>query len=188
VIHRRAAVGAVCASAAMLTACGFQAPSVTTSERSEVQGASFSLGTMQVRAAFVAPVMTATTTTPYVVVTLVNDGNARDTLTGATSPLGAVTISGPGTTNGQLPLPARGAPVELVDPTLGTTGPTMSIAASVVPVPGTYVPITFTFANAGASTTEQVPVVPPGETTKPTITLPGGTATPPPISGDRTGE
>jgi hypothetical protein len=73
-------------------------------------------------------------------------------------------------------------PVEIDVPSAG--GPTLSVAASPTPQTGGFVPVTFTFATAGPSTTIQVPVVPAGETTAPTQPLPTATATVPTQVGD----
>jgi hypothetical protein len=185
VIQRRAIAGlALAASCTMLAACGFQAPDVTNTEHSEVQGTSFAVGAVRIDAAFVTPVPTSETATPlYLVVTFVNDGSKADTLTGATSSVGSVSITGPGTTLGQLRLPP-GVPVQVEDPALNVPGPTMTIAAATTPALGSFVKVSFTFANSGTSSTVQVPVVPAGETEAPTVDVSTSPATPPPVSGD----
>jgi hypothetical protein len=197
VIQRRAVAGiALAASTTMLAACGFQAPAVTNIEHSEVQGTSFAVGAVKIRAAFItsvpasalgdAPVGAAPTTPTALVVTFVNDTNTADTLTGASSSLGPVSLAGPGASGGQLTIPRLGVPVQVVDPNLGTPGPTLTIAAKAAPVLGTFVRVNFTFANAGTSATVQVPVVPPGETEQATTQITGVPATPPPDPGDST--
>jgi copper(I)-binding protein len=183
VIQRRAALGIVLAASTFaLAACGFEAPDVTQHENSEVQGTSLTIGAVRVRAVFATPVETSETATPlYVVVTFVNDAKTPDTLTSATSPLGPVTLSGGAASNGQLTLPP-GVPVQVVDPALLTPGPTMTVGVKTSPPVGSYVPITFTFTNAGTTATIQAPIVPAGESEGPNATLSGSPATPPPVS------
>lgn len=185
-IQRRVIAGlALAASTTMLAACGFDSPAATETEHSEVQGTSFTTGPIDISAAFVTPVPTpagATTTPLAIVVTFVNNGQA-DTLTSASSPLGPVSLVGPGTQSGALKLPA-GVPVQVVDPDLGTSGPAMTIAATKAAPVGTFVRLGFTFANAGKSATMQVPVVPRGETEQVTTRITGAPATPPVVTGD----
>jgi hypothetical protein len=189
VIQRRAVVGIVIAvTASLLTACGFESPDVEAGEHASVQAADFAVGTIKLAD---ATVMSTSDTPPvfYLTVTIVNDGTASDQLTGATTTGGSVTLSGPGVSDGKLALPA-GVPVEIGAP------PSASASSSATPSPaslvvttsqppqvGGFVPVVFTFANAGPSATVQVPVVPAGETTAPTQAVPTGTASVPPAVG-----
>ncbi|HTR68824.1 MAG TPA: hypothetical protein VMH41_01175 [Mycobacteriales bacterium] len=191
--QRRLAVAIVCvASAASLSACGFDSPAVTTTEHAEVQGSSFDVGLVKVRAAFVTEPVAASTSpdaveAPYLVVTFVNDGARTDRLTGVTTPIGTVTISGTGTAGGQLPLPP-GVPVQFLDPFISSDGPLARINTSTAAPAGTSVRMTFAFANTGATATTQVPVVPPGETTAVTTPLPGTPAPVPTQVGETSNE
>lgn len=185
-IQRRVIAGlALAASTTMLAACGFDSPAVTNTEHSSIQGTSFATGSIDIRAAFVSAVSSgaATAGSPLaVVVTFVNNGKA-DRLISASSPLGPVSLVGPGTQSGSLALPA-GVPVQIVDPSLDTSGPAMTIAATKAAPVGTFVRVSFTFANAGKSATVQVPVLPRGETEQVTTRITGAPATPPVVTGD----
>jgi hypothetical protein len=185
--RRAIAVIALTAGTMLLAACGFDAPAVTNTEHSEVQGASFAVGAVGIRAAFVTtppagfPKVGAGTPMALVV-TFVNSANTPDTLTGATSSIGPVSFSGPGTAAG-LSIPRIGVPVQLTDPNLGQGGAQATIEAKATPALGTFVRVSFTFKNAGTSATVQVPVVPPGETEQATTRITGAPATPPAVTG-----
>lgn len=174
-IQRRACVGiAVAASALLLTACGFQSPDVESGEQASVQATDFAVGGVHLGDTSITAVTTATSAPHYyLIVTIVNDAKTTDTFTGATTPAGTLTLS-----DGPITL-LPGVPVELAVPTAGSTGPTMAIAASPLPQAGGYLPVVFSFANAGNSPTVQVPVVPAGETTAPTQAVPTATASVP---------
>jgi hypothetical protein len=68
--------------------------------------------------------------------------------------------------------------------TMSAPGPILTVATQTVPQPGAFVPLVFTFAVAGSSTTIQAPVVPQGETTGPTQPVPTATASVPGVVGD----
>jgi hypothetical protein len=193
VIQRRAVVGIVIAvTASLLTACGFESPDVEASEHASVQAADFSVGTIKLAD---TTVMSTSDTPPvyYLTATIVNDGTTRDQLTGATTTGGTVTLSGSGVSNGKLTL-LPGVPVEIGAagivaasspgaPSQTTIEPTLVVTTTPAPQVGGFVPVVFTFANAGPSATVQVPVVPSGETTAPTQAVPTGTASVPPAVG-----
>jgi hypothetical protein len=183
VIQRRAVAGIVLAIAmSMLAACGFESPAVEDHEQASVQASDFSVGALKLAD---TSIVEATTTSAapqfYLVVTIVNDSSAPDTLASVTTTQGTITLGGTGATGGQLTLPP-GVPVEIDVPSAG--GPTLSVAASPTPQTGAFVPVVFNFATAGPSATIQVPVVPVGETTGPTQPLPTGTASVPTTVGD----
>jgi hypothetical protein len=186
VIQRRAVAGIVlAASTSMVAACGFEAPDVTAHEHNSVQAADFSVGAVRVRAVAVTSLQTSeTATTSYLLVTLVNDGTATDTLTGVTSSLGPVTLTGAGVLGGALTLPP-GVPVEVDQPLLSPGGPTAAFTTTATPAAGTFVPVSFTFETAGTSPTEQAPVVPSTETTAPTVAITQSPAAGPTASGER---
>jgi hypothetical protein len=186
VTKRRAITGiAVAASACMLAGCGFDSPAVTNSEHSSVQGGNFAVGPIQVRDVFVTTLETSeTTSTSYVVATLVNRSPRRQSLTGITSSDGSVTLTGSGVFNGALSLPPNGVPIEIDQPLLSPSGPNASLAAATTPAAGTFVPLQFTFSGVGPSAVLRAPVVPPTETTASSSPVPTERATPPPISGE----
>jgi hypothetical protein len=189
VIQRRAVVGIVFAiTASLLTACGFESPDVEASEHPSVQGADFSVGAIKLDDAAISSVTNADGSPAfYLSVTIVNDGTTSDTLTGATTAGGTVTVSGPDTTAGHIAVPP-GVPVEIGAPTAGTatpstgTGlnqPAMVVATTTPPQVGGFVPVVFTFATAGSSGTISVPVIPAGETTAAAQPVPSATASVP---------
>jgi len=178
VIQRRVVVGVVFAAAmSMLAACGFESPAVEDHEQASVQATDFSVGSLRLADTSVVAATTSSAVPQfYVVVTIVNDSGANDTLTGVTTSQGTVTLGGTGAVNGQLPLPP-GVPVKINVPSAG--GATLAVTASPTPQTGAYVPIVFDFAKAGPSQTVQVPVVPAGETTAATQPVPTQTASVP---------
>jgi hypothetical protein len=174
VIQRRAAVAIVVTlSAALLAGCGFESPDVESTEHNSVQATDFTLGSIKVDDTSITAVTTSGVPNFYLIVTLVNTGRTSDSLTGATSTQGALTIS-----SGQASLPP-GLPVEFGLPVSGSSAPTISVNTSPMPQTGGYVPIVFTFTDAGTSPTIQVPVVPAGETTNATQPVPTATASVP---------
>lgn len=188
-MQRRVAVGIVCAlSATVLSACGFDAPAVTEHEHSSIQGTNLEFGLIAIRAAYVAPpvALVGAGSSPYLVVTFVNNGKLPDTFTGATTSIGTVTVSGPGTLAGRLKL-LPGVPAIINDPAINANGPIAAISTSTVPAAGTYVRITFNFST-GSSRTVQVPVVPPGQTTNVFTPLPDTPAPVPTQVGDTTND
>jgi hypothetical protein len=160
----------------VLGACGLEAQDETSREHTQVQATNFAVGGVQIRDVFVTYPSNAPSR-PYIVATLVNDGSSPDTLTGVTTSLGTVTVSG-----GSLTLPP-GVVVNTVQPspaggsTLAiSTTPTGGTPAAV----GTFVPVTFSFATAGTSSQVQVPVVSPDISTTPTSPVPTETPSVPP--------
>jgi hypothetical protein len=193
VIQRRLVAGIVFgAILSMLAACGFESPDVEATEHASVQAADFSVGVVRVGDAFITsttPNGPGAVTTVNLVATLVNESNQVVSLTAVTTPLGAATMSGAGVTadgvNGaELALAPKGVLTEVgIGAASVATGPTITIAAGAPPVVGGFVPVTFTFSTGEASGVVQVPVVPPGETTATTVTLPTTQATAPTPSG-----
>jgi hypothetical protein len=187
VIQRRTMATLVLTASAVLGGCGFQAPAVTTHEHNSVQANDFQVGAVRVRDGYVTSVQTgAKPAVPYLVVTLVNDSPSADTLTGITSSLGTVTLTGAGVLGGTLRLPAKGVPVSIDQPLLSPSGPNAVFqpASATLPGPGSYVPVQLTFSTAGTSPSEQLPVVPPTETTAVATPVPDVTATPPSQPGE----
>jgi hypothetical protein len=190
VIQRRVVAGIVfAASTSTLAACGFQSPDVTTSEHNSIQAHDFQVGAVRVRDAFVTTVSTtAPAATTYLVLTLVNDSPTADSLTGITTPLGKVRLTGD-SVGGALAVPAHGVPVSLEDPAgIDQSGATAMIVTTAPPALGTFVSVQLSFANGGASPTELVPVVPATETTAVSSPVPAGTATPPVEDGEPTND
>jgi copper(I)-binding protein len=178
-IQRRAIIGVVLAAAILaLSSCGLEVKEETTRETSPIQATNVSIGSIDVRDAFVTydtqtgiqPLATTPPGVPgagsgsgYLVVTLVNNGSKRDQFTGVTSPLGAITVepdpqqTGPVNPSATVTL-LPGVPVAFGAPTLGSTGPTLLINGATPAAAGTDVQVQFSFANSGTSTV-QVPVV-----------------------------
>ena len=180
---RRAVVGtAFAASALLLTACGFQAPDVENTEHASVQAVDFTVGTVAIDDAAITSTTSNGVPSFWLQATFVDTGSTSDTLTGATTPNGTVSISSGEAVGTSLTLPP-GIPVVVVTPAAGAAGPSISLAMSPSPQLGAYVPIVFTFTDAGTSGTVQVPVIPPGETTAATQPVPSGTASVPPVEG-----
>ncbi|HTW21261.1 MAG TPA: hypothetical protein VME70_13740 [Mycobacteriales bacterium] len=188
-IVRRAVVATVfVVSAATLSACGFEAPAIETTEKPSIQA-------VDVKVAAVDVDDTAITTTTvngvphyWLQATFVNNGRTSDTLTRVTTTSGTMTINPAATagSTGASQPPAAGVvlppgiPVEIGSPVPGATGPSVSAALSPPPQVGDYVTVVLTFAQAGTSARIQVPLIPAGETTNPTQPLPTGTASVPP--------
>jgi hypothetical protein len=183
VSHRRTVIGAVFAALLILIAgCGFESPDVSTTERADVQGGSLTTGAVVVRDAFITAA-TSTSPTMYLVVTFINNASTGDALTQVQSQNGTVTLGGQGVTGTFLKLPSE-VPVEIVDPLLGTPGPTLTVSVFNPVGPGEFVPIVFHYSRAGQSQTLQVPIVPAGETTAPTQPVPTNQASVPTEPGE----
>lgn len=171
VISRRPTIAAAVAAAAVLSlsACGLETKDYTEHEKSQVQGAQFSVGTVDVRDAFLTYIAGAMTS-PYLEVTFVNDGPKPQAFLGVSIANATGQLSGSNPATG-LPLPP-GVVVRVGDPLSNPGGVSLQLTpAGTPPAIGTSVPVTFMFAGA-ASTTLQLPVVPPGETTQPTQVIP----------------
>jgi copper(I)-binding protein len=205
VISRRAVIGVVLAAAIpLLSSCGLEVKEETSRENSPVQATDISVGSIDIRDAFVtyAPqtgIQPLASTPPgvpgagnsgpgYVVVTLVNNGKKADHFTGATSPLGTITMQpspqqanpgqiGPVNPSGPVLL-RPGVPVAFGAPSVGSTGSTLLIAPGSTPgTLGTDVQVRFSFTNNGAATV-QLPVVDSANiTVDPTQTVPVPTST-----------
>lgn len=199
-ISRRAIIGVVLAAAIpLLSSCGLEVKEETSREGSPVQATDISVGSIDIRDAFVTydsqtgiqPLGSSTPVVPgagnsgtgYIVVTLVNNGRTTDHFTGATSPLGTITVqsdvhlgAGSSSASGITLLP--GVPVTFGSPSVGSTGSMLRIAEGGTPATtGTEVRVQFSFANAGTATV-QVPVVDSGNiTVDPTQTIPVPTST-----------
>jgi copper(I)-binding protein len=204
-IQRRAIIGVVLAAAIpVLSGCGLEVAEETSHEASPIQGTNASIGTIGVRDAFVtydAPsgIQPLATTPPgvpgagntgpgYLVVTLVNNGPKRDTLTGVSSQLGSVTVHAvddhhlnaeqTGAANPSAATLLPGIPVTFGTPDLGgDNGSTLQIATGgAAGTSGTEIKVQFTFANAGTATV-LVPVVVAGDVSvDPTQTVPAPTS------------
>ncbi len=185
---RRAVAGtAFAASALLLTACGFQSPDVETSEHASVQAVDFTVGTVEIADAAITSTTSNGVPSYWLQATFVNTGSTSDTLTGATTPNGTLSISSGEAVGTSLTLPP-GIPVVVLTPAAGTSGPAISAAISPSPQLGGYVPITFTFTDAGTSGPIQVPAIPAGETTAATQPVPSGTASVPAVEGQSAGD
>lgn len=184
--NRSAVVGLVAAASILsLAGCGLDSPAVTNHEHTSVQGNDFAVGPVKVRDVFVTSLQTSeSATTSYVVATLVNTSATSQSLTGISSPAGSVTLTGSGVFGGTLSVPPNGVPLEIDQPLLSPDGPTAALDASTAPAAGTFVPLQFAFGNAGTSTTQQVPVVPPTETTASSSPVPETSLTPLPETGE----
>jgi hypothetical protein len=183
VILRRAVVGTVfVVSASLLTGCGLEAPAVEDTESPSVQAADFHVGAIEIDDTAITSTTTNGVPHFWLQATFVNNGSAADTLSGATTSQGTLSISGGTGTAGGLTIPP-GVPVEVVAPAPGSTAPSISAAISPSPTVGGFVPIVFTFTDAGTSPTIQVPVIPVGETTAATQAVPTATASVPTESG-----
>jgi copper(I)-binding protein len=199
VISRRAIIGVVFAAVIpLLSSCGLEVKEETSHENSPVQATDVSVGSIDIRDAFVTydqtgiqPLASASPGVPgagdsgpgYLVVTLVNNGRKTDHFTGATSPLGTITLQAdpqqlrsvnPSSAVSLLP----GVPVAFGSPSVGSTGSMLRIAQGGTPATvGTEVQVQFSFTNNGTATL-QVPVVDSANiTVDPTQTVPVPTAT-----------
>jgi copper(I)-binding protein len=199
VISRRAIIGVVLAAAIpLLSSCGLEVKEETSRESSPVQATDVSVGPIDIRDAFLtydpqSAIQPLASTPPgvpgagdsgpgYLVVTLINNGTKTDHFTGATSPLGAITVQaspqlhGPVNSSSVALLP--GVPVAFGSPSVGSTGALLRIAQGGTPATvGTEVRVQFSFTDAGTATL-QVPVVDSANiTVDPTQTVPVPTAT-----------
>jgi hypothetical protein len=176
VIQRRALIGVVLAAAIpVLSGCGLEVSDETSKEQSSVQATDFSVGSIDVRDAFITyPAATSTTGTSrgYLVVTFVNNGTTIDEFTGATTSLGAVSVTGSGSAG-----PGSGNAASGAVTLLPGTGPTLRIAAGTPASVGTTVPVQFSFTTSGTGTA-QLPIVNTlGETVLPTQSIPAPRST-----------
>lgn len=181
-ISRRPVIAVIVAAAAALSlsACGLETKDYTSKEKSQVQGAQFSVGAVDVRDAFLTYVV-GSQTSPYLDVTFINDGKSPQTFSGVNVPNATAKLSGPGTTSG-LALPP-GVVVQVSDPLLDPGGVSLQVTPNgTPPAVGDTVPATFLFAG-GQSTTLDLPVVPPGETTQLYQQIPTNQAPEPSASG-----
>jgi copper(I)-binding protein len=197
-IQRRAITGVVLAAAILvLSSCGLEVKEETSHETSPIQATNGSIGSIDVRDAFVTyddntgiqPLATTPPGVPgagsgsgYLVVTLVNNGSKRDQLTGVTSPLGTINVSanplqtGPTGNSGTVTL-LPGVPVAFGAPSLGSTGQMLLINGGTPATLGTDVRVQFSFTNSGTATV-QVPVVAGQDVTvNPTQVVPSPTTT-----------
>jgi hypothetical protein len=182
VIQRRAVVGlAVVATAALLAGCGFQSPAIEDTEHASVQATDYTFGTLRLGDTSIT--QSTSDGKLYLVVTIVNDGPTVDSLIAVSAPNATMTFGGTAPAGGPLAL-LPGVPVQIDQPSTTAPGPTISIATTPVPQPGTYLSVTFTFATAGAAPPIQVPIVPAGETTAATQPV----ATTPPSIPTQVGE
>jgi hypothetical protein len=173
VIARRATKRTVAATALalalpVLAGCGMEAKDETQKEHSQVQAADNYIGAIKIRDAFLTTLPSTGTT--YLVVTLVNDGKDPDFFTGVTTSLGTTTLSG------AVKLPP-GVVVQVSDPDIDATAPTLVVDAVSAPVVGTTEPVSFTFTRAGTTRSLQVPVVDPGGSLSPVQVIPTTQAT-----------
>jgi copper(I)-binding protein len=191
VIQRRALIGVVLVAAIpVLTGCGLEVKDETSKETSPVQATDVSIGAIDVRDAFITyntasgasglasenPLPLATSGTGaelgYLVVTLVNNASRPDALVSVATSLG--TIKSTGTSPTQL-LP--GVPVSFGAPETGGTGAMLEVSAGTPAIPGTNVPVTFSFANVGSRTIPVPVVVTNDSSTVPTQAVPTPTTT-----------
>jgi copper(I)-binding protein len=199
VISRRAVIGVVLAAAIpLLSSCGLEVKEETSRESSPVQATDVSVGPIDIRDAFVTydqtgiqPLASTPPGVPgagdsgpgYLVVTLVNNGKQADHFTGATSPLGTITLqadpqqTGPVSRSSAVTL-LPGVPVAFGSPSVGSTGSMLRIAQGGTPgTVGTDVRVQFSFTNAGTANL-QVPVVDSANiTVDPRQTVPVPTST-----------
>jgi copper(I)-binding protein len=201
VISRRAIIGVVLAAAIpLLSSCGLEVKEETSHENSPVQATDVSIGSIDIRDAFVTydqtgiqPLASTPPGVPgagagdsgpgYLVVTLVNNGKKTDDFTGATSPLGTITLQADpqqiGPVNPSSAVTLRpGVPVAFGSPSVGSTGSMLRIAQGGTPATvGTDVAVQFSFTNNGTATL-QVPVVDSANiSVDPTQTVPVPTST-----------
>lgn len=184
-IHRRSAVGlGLAVGATLLAGCGFESPAYTYNEHASIQGAVARTGPIEISDASLTSLQTSELhTTTYLIATIINNGRRADTLTGVTSPLGSVQLTGTGVVGGSLALPP-GVPVKIDQPLVAPNGPTAAVQATAAPAEGTDDNFVFTFANAGPTAQIPVPVVPPDQSLSATSPVPTATASVPVPSGE----
>jgi hypothetical protein len=180
--QRHVVVGIVVAGTTLIAGCGFESPAVTTSEHNSIQATDFAVGAVRVADTSITTLDASGTAGTYLIVTLVNNGSTSDKLIGITSAAGAVTLTGQGVVGNSVTLPP-GLPVSIDQPLLAPQGPTATITTTSTPKLGTYIPVRFAFAKAGTSATEQIPIVPPVETTALSSPVPNETPSVPTIVG-----
>lgn len=176
-VTQRAVAGAALAVLLpILAGCGIDASDQTSNARPQVQAADHTIGAVRIRDAYITTLPDATgANTNYLVVTLVNDGRSSDTFTGISTSLGTGTFS-----KGPVTLP-KGVVVQLSDPEIDPTAPTLTVSGA-TPTVGTTVGVKFSFADAGTTGTIPVPIVTPGANLNPTQLIPTTQDTPtPPI-------
>lgn len=175
--QRTVAATALALALPVLAGCGMEAKDETQKEHSSVQAADNYIGAIKIRDAFLTtlPIPNTATGAPggtqtFLVVTLVNDGKDPDFFTGVTTSLGTATLSG------AIKLPP-GVVVQISDPEIDATAPTLVVETGTPPVVGATEPVSFTFTDAGTTADLQVPVVDPGESLNPTQVIPTTQAT-----------
>lgn len=181
-LSRRAVIGLVLAAALpVLAGCGLEAKDYTSKEHATVQGASNHIAAIDIRDVFItSDADLSGTIKTYLVATLVNNSKSADSLTGVTTSLGPATIGGAGAATGTVTLPpSTVSPVQLSDPSIDSTAPTITIQTTNQPTVGTTAQVTFDFAVAGQSPQLAVPVIAGGESLSPERAVPYGQATPP---------
>ena len=173
VTQRTIAAGALALALPVLTGCGMEAKDETSKEHSQIQASSNHIGDILIRNAFLTTGPSAASVgggTTYLVVTLVNNGDSPDSFTGITTPLGTATLSS------AITLPPR-LVVQISDPGINPSAPTLTIATSVAPTVGTTEPVAFSFVGAGTTRELEIPVVEPTGSLSPTQVIPTTQAT-----------
>lgn len=186
---RATVLAALALATPVLAGCGIEAKDETSKEHATIQAASDHIGAIRIRNAFITSIPGAGQVTKsgatrsYLVVTLINNGTTADTFTGVSTSLGAAVLtpaSGATTGKSGVTLPP-GVVVQISDPAINPTAPTLVITGSSAAV-GTTQQVTFSFANAGTTGPISVPVVDPGGSLSPTRVIPTTQITPtPPI-------
>jgi hypothetical protein len=181
-VRTRRLVSAVILAAMVpvVASCGLEAKDETSKEHAAIQAASNHIGPIDIRNAFISNVADATgTIRPYLVATLVNNG-PQDTLTAVSTSIGTGTLDDTDAAAGGITLPTNTQhPVQLSDPNIDGTDPSVTIDAQTLPTDGTTVTVTLTFAAAGQIKAFAVPVVDDNYTLNPTESVPTNQATPP---------
>ncbi|HVV76589.1 MAG TPA: hypothetical protein VHC43_11180 [Mycobacteriales bacterium] len=182
--QRAIVLAALALATPVLAGCGIEAKDETSKEHTQIQAASNHIGGIRIRNAFITTLpgtgqVTKTgQTRSYLVVTLVNNGTKPDALTGISTGLGVSTLS-PGAdatvANNGVTLPV-GEPVEISDPSLDPTAPTVVITGT-NPTIGTTELVSFSFAVAGTTKQLAVPVVAANGSLSPTQVIPTDQAT-----------
>lgn len=177
---RRVVSGLVLATVPLaLAGCGLETKDYTSKEHATVQAASEQLGGVAIRNAFITSALNANGKfQPYLVVSLVNDGQQADTLNGIDSSLGPVTLTGGDPVSGGVQL-QPGVPVLIADPAIDSTDPSAGITTRTAPTVGTTASVTFSFAVAGQTKPVAVPIVASSNTLTATKSVPTDVATPP---------
>jgi hypothetical protein len=174
VTQRTVAAGALALALPVLTGCGLEAKDETSKEHTQIQAASEHIGAIKIRNAFLTTVPSTdgvTAGATYLVVTLVNDGQSADALTGVTTSFGSATLS-----SGSVTLPP-GLVTAISDPEIDADATTVVISADTAPTVGTTEQVELTFATAGTTDEIDVPVVDPDGSLDPTQVIPTTQAT-----------